>query len=302
MYAYSESKSEYAAARKFLSVVLTVVSVFVISIALMGLFQDAKNFLSPATIREYSVPPLLTVSYLPILFAVSLYSRYERLYIFVGHKVENTALRRRAMIEILQAFNYKGELIDRWQSYVSAMDQLTLDQMKLSTTKVLQLKRTEANPGIVDDRFGWSPYIAKHFLDAKGVIMGYYSPGYPEWYAHSNKISVAKSFIDPTIEYSIEGSECIATSLTIAANSFDQDSIDDIKRAIREYGEILSVRAIRESLPEEICFSISNFENYQKMFRHFAIRFEYEKWGVNAKGFDAHLIIEINEKYREQDG
>ena len=76
----AETKKEYMPARKVLDFLLVMLGFTLIAFALTRLFSDSSSFANTDSLRSFLLPPLLTLAYLPFIFAFALYMTYDGLF------------------------------------------------------------------------------------------------------------------------------------------------------------------------------------------------------------------------------
>ena len=81
MISISKTKKEYLLAKKVLSSVLSVFGLIFISYALIELTTSFKDFTTLQNLKDFLLTPILTITYLPFLYFLVLYSTYELLFV-----------------------------------------------------------------------------------------------------------------------------------------------------------------------------------------------------------------------------
>jgi hypothetical protein len=111
MLGVSGTKKEYKPVKNLLQIILAIYGIFLIIFALVHVVGDFKDFATIYNIKDFLLSPLLTVSFLPFVYFLVLYTTYESLFtrmdIFL--RDQNKELIRFAKRQILRAclFNLK---------------------------------------------------------------------------------------------------------------------------------------------------------------------------------------------------
>ena len=87
--AVAATKDEYKPAKKFLNGVLVVVGFGLLSYSLAKIFADLRSFATVKNLEDFLTPISLTLTLLPFLYGVALYSAYEWAFVQVGFRVHD---------------------------------------------------------------------------------------------------------------------------------------------------------------------------------------------------------------------
>lgn len=81
MSAFVEMKKEYMSVKKVIDFILSAFIILLIVFALVKILGDYQAFASPENLRVFTLPPLLTFSYIPFLYLFALVIAYENLFV-----------------------------------------------------------------------------------------------------------------------------------------------------------------------------------------------------------------------------
>jgi hypothetical protein len=91
--AIAQSDKKYQSVEKFLSGLLSLFGIILIVHAVYKLFTDFDSFARADTLVDFSLPPIMTVLFLPFLFLLSLYVNYENAFIKLRFAISGPSLR-----------------------------------------------------------------------------------------------------------------------------------------------------------------------------------------------------------------
>lgn len=226
---FSGTKQEWALVHKLLTSILTLVGLGVLIHAIYQLTQHWAEFATLSTMREFAVPILLSMLFLPFIFALSIYSVYERVFTRVGFYVTDQALLDYAKAHAIFAFGWDIEFLRRWAREATIRDVTTRNDVRRSILHIKAVKKREKSPPQVPAEDGWSPYVATRFLEEHGFKVSDYHRSYTEWYASSPHVKVSDDILAGHLAYYVEGDETAAKQLRLVldVNNSQDAAISD---------------------------------------------------------------------------
>lgn len=91
---FAEREPEHAVVARFANGVLLLIGLGLVIYAFRQLVGNLPAFAQPGTARDFLMPSVLTLCYLPFLFATALYALYERINLRLGSTIKDPVLRR----------------------------------------------------------------------------------------------------------------------------------------------------------------------------------------------------------------
>lgn len=204
---------------KPLTVLLSLAGLIYLASAFIQLAGKVSDFAAFSTLREFLVPILLSLAFLPVVYALAVYASYEenfgRLRVFIEDPLLRAYARRKATF----AFGLNLKQLNRWsREVVSARP----DTEAAVRTTLLTIKRNAAiaqRPTPVFANEGWSPWIARTFLASERLTARDYSDiGDGEWFATGGPLVLTEDLWADTLSYYIEGDARVAHRLKLALN------------------------------------------------------------------------------------
>ena len=260
----AEADIKYLQVKKLLNVIVISFGLFTLAYTAYMLATDFKALGQEKTFYDFIVPALLTVMYLPFVFAIMIYSTYETVFMQLQFTVQDRRLRRLAKFYAGVLFNFRLDAIRRWADHVARVEVVSHKQLLSTFVHLRKLKKLEKmKPEVVSPQ-GWSPYFAKDFLLSEGVLTGHYNLIFADqWCASSKKHDIGDDLLCDNFAYYVEGVEGVAKVLKIKLN------VNDSSRA-RQANErllVLSGVLVRESLGIDISDSVKDALRYGAQFR-----------------------------------
>jgi hypothetical protein len=207
VHAFSEAKSEYATAHKLSESLLIIIGSSFLIYAFYNIANDINHFADYGTLIDFSLPIILSVSFLPFMFIAITYLAYERVFTRLG-RVLNDNLVSYAKYSAVTNFLADRVLLSRWFNLLYQIDIKSKEDLTNSITKLTEMRAAEKRCDHVDFKDGWSPYIAKRYLSKLGISTKYYEPAYnDQWTSSSDSLSLEDEspILCNNIRYLIEG-------------------------------------------------------------------------------------------------
>lgn len=122
MVAVASTKKEYRQVKAFLDVILVLIGLSFLGYAIYRIVEDPQGFPTFGTLREFSVPILLTVALLPFVYAMAVFATYEIMFLRLRWKLKDGKLLRYAKWRVFRAALFRLRTITRFASaYPSAL-------------------------------------------------------------------------------------------------------------------------------------------------------------------------------------
>ena len=209
-----------------------------------AIWQDPNEFFSWATLREYLVPVLLSLLFLPFMYLLSTYFVFERITQRLSFVLPDANLRRYGHAKAVFAFWGDLDAARRWSRDVGIERSESREDVDRSIREVLEAKRREKSRPDVPITEGWSPYEAKAFLESEGLKTDDYHKSYDDmWHASSMPLEVDKTILPSTIDYVVEGNRTTATRLKLKLRvvTTAQEDEADKEPARKEFARIIGL-------------------------------------------------------------
>jgi len=293
MLAISETDKKYHQVKVLVEYSLSLFGMILISYTLYMLVTNFGEFGKEKTIYDFFIPPLLTLLYLPFIFAMMVYSTYEDVFIRINLSINNKFHRYLAKLYSIVLFNVRMSLLERW-SIQLARNNIDSHTDLIETLKyIFKVRSSEKRTKEVPILLGWSPYEAKVFLSSIELDTGFYDRMYEEeWFASSPLIEFGDGFIRDNAAYYVEGSEEVATTLKIKINVNDSSRFEIAQEKIGLLAEVLSLSSLNQGLSNKMKKAILKSEDISEKCGNKSISLVVEKWPNDMfNGYSIKFII-----------
>lgn len=166
---------------------------------------------------ELFLPVILSLIFIPFLYILSIYMEYERVFSFLKIHFNNDELFKYAKKLSLKSFKLNVDYLRRWNRNVRLNQVTSKVDLEKSVCDIKKLKDLESNPPFVSSNKGWSPYLARKFLEKDNLVTNDYHSDYDgKWWAYSRSLVIEEDNLFPDIiTYYIYGNENVISKLKL---------------------------------------------------------------------------------------
>lgn len=143
MTSIAESDFKFLAVKKFLSGIAITFGLFTLAYTAYMLATDFKELGQEKTFYDFVVPALLTVMYLPFVFAMMTYSTYEAVFVRLQFTVQNRRLRHLAKLYAVALINLKLGDLRRWADHIARVEVVSHKQLLSTFAHLRKLRKLE---------------------------------------------------------------------------------------------------------------------------------------------------------------
>lgn len=293
MHLVSGHRPEHAAVGRILGGLLSLIGLVYLGYSLYRTVADLAAFATLDTLREFGIPILLTVCFLPFLYLLVLYAVYERVFVGLRWSIKDDRLRRSAKWRAFFTFGPRLRLLERWAQSVGRFTPNNRAELRQSFAEIKMLAKREADPPPVPREDGWSPYAAKNFLSAEGLpTRDYHRSFEDEWFAGSGYLELGGGIIANNMAYYLNGNENAVTELKLKLNINSPAEPVEAETRFREICRILLAQALGESAAQIVMGKILALEDFNTNLAGKSVALSKEEWHGGIKGgYSRGLVI-----------
>lgn len=292
MLAVSENKEEHRLAEKFLTAIMTIFGLIMLSYSISRAVTSPSGFFNLQTLRDFYIPPLLSTLFLPYVFGMIVYIGYENAFLVMKFKIEDAEFRAYAKRKAFLSFRADITTLKRWSYSLYPGRIKSRDDVGTTIKEIRELQSREAAPEEVPFEQGWSPYHAKDFLKDVGLPTGFYKKpldGLDEWWATSSYLDLGEGVFPNSISYYVHGDERAVTSLKLVLDVNEPEHANNALVKLAELAQLLFKKAFHEQCPKDIEASLlAGLEN-EVTFRTKTLTISREDWNTD-KGYTIKLV------------
>lgn len=295
MQVVAERKPEYAQVEKLCYAILIITGMTYISYGSYQAVMNIGDFASWANFREFFIPILLSLLFLPFIYIFSVYVTYETNLARLNWWMNDKALRRYAKYQAIFCFRLDLDLLRRWVRDITVNQPSNRKGVQNSIVEVKSRKARERCSPKVPQNEGWCPYAAKDFAVSMGLATGDYHPtGDGQWFASSKLLELESDETCPdNLAYYIEGDERAAKRLKIKLNVNNPSNPTASESRFQDACEVLLHIAIGH-LPANLRERITTAEVLNEVIggRHILLKKDDFRGGISG-GYSRVLTIEL---------
>jgi hypothetical protein len=243
--------------------------------------------------RELFLPVILSLLFMPFLFALNVYSAYEQIFTGLHWALEDPALRRYAKRQSLLRFGTNIDSLKRWRRLMMMERPASREEIDRLIAEIAVVRRHERNPTAVDPKDGWQPQAAMRFLAGEGFINEDYHRSYDEWCSGSKPLKVSEGASLNTITYRVAGSVCVAYELVLELSvwlSEDGAAEEADQQFIGLVAKLMNAALGAES--NEATAECGDGEVFDREWRGFRLALSREDWPNVKGGYERQFIIQ----------
>jgi len=274
----SASKNEnHKNLKKIIDLFLSIIALFFIINFTINFVQNPKFFLNNQTLKDFFIPVLLTIFYLPAFWLLLLYVQYEEIFVRLHFFIKNKKLINLSKLLVIINFRYKKDLLESWFDHIKIHPISNSKELYKSIKLIRERKAKEKSPSIIPLQIGWAPHKAKAYLKEFNLTVGYKDIGDEIWFG-SKVIELNDSFSPPSLSYYIEGQEIVVKQLKL---SLFLHHLDGVPLYLNTYIETINHLLIQS-------LNINLNENQKKMIikkTNFTVSFQYTEFQFNYEEF-----------------
>ena len=241
---FAQGRAGHELVAKTFGRLLAIFGFSLLGYAAYRLIGDLRGFATVENGREFAVPALLSLLFIPFMYAFNIYAAYETAFRTLPTQIEKGG-GRYALRRAILSFGADVKLMRRWKTALHQIDVVTRSDIAALIATMKAAKRREQNPPSVAPEDGWSPHAAITWLKPFGLAAPAYNPIYGnEWGASSPYKKLDGGVLSDSLSYYIRGNEHAATKLTLILNR-DRLSKDTSKASLEAFSEALMMRIAR---------------------------------------------------------
>lgn len=291
-----ERDEKFAAVKRLVEWILVGIVVVVVWHFITTTIETKGSLFSYQTLREVSLPVLLSMFSLPIYYLMHCYARWENAAIRIGLKTfQSDELKTEARRAFFRNFFLRPVLLLRAVRQFQSLPAKTSSDLTDIISEVRKYQRLKKSPPDVAADRGWSPYKAELFLAELGLKTNdYHRSGFgEEWFAESRYKFLTDGFPRQTLVYRIQGGENAADELKIKASfqidPFPQTGLSSLKEA----AFALARNAFSlETLPEQIELAIESASTDEQSLSPYVLSVETRRF-EEANILDVEFSIRV---------
>jgi len=300
MQVMSEQKKEHASVHSLMSGVLVTVGCIYIGYGIYMVATDFEEFASWNNLREFFIPIILSLLFLPYLYLISILISYELIWVNLRFALKDVSLRRYAMFQAILRFRLDLEGLRRWKRNVGAYPSESREGILESISEVKKYQKREHNPSNVSPEMGWCPIAATGFLLNENLKTSDYHRTYDdEWWASSTYLTInEESLFSSNIAYYISGDDQAVKRLKLVLNVNNNEDSEVAEVRFHQVCEALFLSSIGD-FPSESLERISHGGDTDMEVNGRRIRLRKEAFvNTSRGGYSRMMTIDYSPHYR----
>ncbi|MCF3935857.1 hypothetical protein L1787_20920 [Acuticoccus sp. M5D2P5] len=251
------------------------------------------EFWSLNTLREFGLPLLLWLMFIPFIFLLAVYMTYEEAFISLQMRPKQAPIARYARWRALLAFGWNIDGVKRLARDIRERDIAEKQGIKEAIREIKRLFKTEKNPPSVPRAEGWSPHAARLFLEEYGLVTDDYHRTQWEWFSHIPSVKLNDQVLADRISYCLTGNERAVTRLRLALDGSNQNDTQESQQAFDERALTLVAKAFDADRATTIYVGAQTSEPEAFVIDGVRVSLDRSDWGdARLGGYARNLTIQ----------
>lgn len=299
--AVSESQldtARVASLLKMLRGLQVLVGLLILFFSYWKVTDNITEHFSLNNLREFCVPLLLWLMFIPYIFFLAIYMTYEEVFNYLHVRPRQAPLVRYARRRALFNFGWNIDAVKRLARDMRTREIIDRQGVEDTILEIKRLLEIEKNPPTVMRADGWSPYTARRFLEEYDLITGDYHHTQGEWFAHITAKLGDKMFADQ-ISYYLTGNEHAVTQLRLKLDGSNDNDTIEARRSFDARALTLLAHTLGINRAETIYLNIQTSEAMTYVVDEIQVFLNESKWGDELYGGYTRKLTIQHTKHQE---
>lgn len=291
--AYSERKAEYKQVHQLVNGWFKLIGITAAISVVIHLLYHYSDYLNLQIFLKFIIPLLLSLLFLPLLYAISMLIHYEIAFVVLKRHFRDQSVYRYAMLIAMIRFNGDLPGMERWRNLILTKNLQSNEEIKQALDLIKSLQKAEKDSYTVNEGLGWSPFKIKDILVDKGLKTGDYNNTFDNEFcsiSFPHRLNENNIFSD-SITYMILGEQLVATELQLGLKVHTGNDSALSLFELMNCSEILYEGVFGEQLPKEIKKAILKSESYNTSNSLAKLFVKKELWLNRSMGYSLDFTI-----------
>lgn len=255
--------------------------------------SDLPGLVTMDNLREFVVPILLSLMFLPFLFFLTLFVAYQTAAVRVQFAIPDKRLGLYAFVRGMAAFRYDLDRFDRYLRDPRWHDNPTRRTVRDIIAELRLQRRHERSSPPVNPTDGWSPHLAREFLMKVGLRTNDYHRSFEDWWAQSPMVKVGGDIFDDHLSYRIYGTQTAATRLKLVLDVTEPGTPEASEARFYSVGGELIRQALGPDEAETFLLAAVANPLAERNFNGVRIALQHNVWSGNERlrRYERRLLI-----------
>lgn len=291
MAAFSKRDPEHARVNTLMNWLLVAVVGAIFWNSISQILETPDDFFVADTLRAFILPIYFTIGSIPFFYAIHCYAHIETARILIDHKTfQSEELKRYAKKRFILTFLLRPWLLRRATRQFHIMPATEKSDVDDIIQDILQYEREKVNLPAVDERLGWSPFLAREFLSAEDLRTSDYHATYEdEWWSGLATREVGEALGINIVSYSFAGVKGLVQKLKLEGRFLKEFVTEEVLKEFSMIAGNLCEQALKDD-DDEVRQLLCKLESFERNHNGTYIRLRREKF-LDERGFE--LILEF---------
>lgn len=282
--AVAELRPEHASVLKLFKGMQVLSGLLIFGFSLMLVVEGIDEFWSLNTLREFTLPFLLWLLFVPFVYLLAMLMAYEESFVLLRLRPQAAPIVRYARWRALLAFRLDISAVKRLSRDLRIWNVTDKAGVQAAIREIKMLQKRQKDPPLVDPTDGWSPHEARLFLKEHGIVTDDYHRVPWGWRAVSSTVKLSDKALADSVSYTISGNERAVTELHLSLDGWKDGDEQESQLAFDVRAHALLSRVFDEERARHILArAVSQTPEAIEM-DGVTVLYEHEEWGKGMVG------------------
>ncbi|NQE61398.1 hypothetical protein [Caulobacter sp. RHG1] len=288
----AQSQSEHAILVGPLTKLQIWAGLAILVFSLIGVIKDPDDFLTWNNLREFAVPIILSLAFIPFLLVLAVVMEAESETVSLTFRGHDRAFVGFVQRQAFLAFGVDFAGARRLTRDIKLRDITDRAGVRAAIAEIKAVARQARHPPPIDRAVGWSPFLAASALASQGLAPGDYHRAFGSWSAQAQTLKMGQGPWRPSVSYSVTGNQEAATRLRLQlkVNQLGHDA--EIEALWRDLAQALVGWALGEAAVADLTPRLLSEDPQTLTVEGVVIHLSWSRWGTDRLGgWDRILAI-----------
>lgn len=272
------------------------IGLLLLSFSLLKVATNITEHWSINTFREFTLPLLLWLMFIPFIFLLSVYMTYENVFLVLQVRPMQATLARHIRWRALFSFGWDTEGVKRLARNIRIFEINDAQGVEDTINEVKRLLEVEKKPPNVTLAEGWSPHRARRFLEEYGLITDDYHRTQWGWCAQSASVNLNDAVLPDRLSYYLSGNKQAVTRLRFSFHGSNLNDRNEAECAFDKRALTLLSKELGADRAQVIFANAKELNAEAYVIDGVRVSFDQSSWGdAELGGYAWNLTIQHHE-------
>lgn len=252
--AVADHDQKFAPIKRIIETLFVLIGLSMLAYSVIMIVNNPEEVWTIATLRSFAVPIIMSLAFIPFLYALILFVVYETALATLTIQGHSKPMIRYAVLRGMAVLGGNVDLLDRFRMSLNLEQELTHAAIDQRLKELWQTHQRRKNPPLVTIDKGWSPFEACKFLSQYGLKAENYRRLYEDWWTEVGPKEVGMGIMPGSLMYRLYGTEHAVTKLKLEFHVTNHGDLETGQSAFEEAAITLLKAAMGQPTAAQFIF------------------------------------------------